>query len=213
MKLSHSMNTAIILASMAVAPQVMAVELVVNGSFEEGRIASGSYTINNAVTGWTRSTLANDGVASIGSGIEIQNNVAGAPAAGAGVQFAELDSDGVTKIFQDISTTAGSQYKLSFLFSPRPGVQSNIMNINWGSQQVDTLTAAGGATTSWTSHDYILTATGASTRLSFGNLSEKSDSYGSYVDMVSVQPVPVPAAVWLMGSGLLGLIGFGRRKA
>ncbi len=29
----------------------------------------------------------------------------------------------------------------------------------------------------------------------------------------SASPVPVPAAVWLFGSGLLGLIGYGRSKA
>ncbi len=27
-----------------------------------------------------------------------------------------------------------------------------------------------------------------------------------------VSKVPVPAAVWLMGTGLIGLIGFGRRR-
>ena len=30
---------------------------------------------------------------------------------------------------------------------------------------------------------------------------------------VDVQVVPVPAAVWLFGSGLIGLIGVARRKA
>jgi hypothetical protein len=30
--------------------------------------------------------------------------------------------------------------------------------------------------------------------------------------MVQVTPVPLPAAVWLFGSGLLGLISFARRK-
>ena len=29
---------------------------------------------------------------------------------------------------------------------------------------------------------------------------------------VSLQPIPIPAAVWLFGSGLLGLIGIARRK-
>jgi hypothetical protein len=29
----------------------------------------------------------------------------------------------------------------------------------------------------------------------------------------SVGAVPLPAAVWLLGSGLLGLIGIGRRRA
>ena len=39
---------------------------------------------------------------------------------------------------------------------------------------------------------------------------------GDYNDMVlmveSVEPVPVPAAVWLFGSGLIGLVGIARRK-
>jgi hypothetical protein len=30
---------------------------------------------------------------------------------------------------------------------------------------------------------------------------------------VDVQPVPVPAALWLFGSGLIGLVGLARRKA
>jgi hypothetical protein len=28
----------------------------------------------------------------------------------------------------------------------------------------------------------------------------------------TVSPVPIPAAVWLFGSGLLGLVGMARRK-
>ena len=30
---------------------------------------------------------------------------------------------------------------------------------------------------------------------------------------IDVAPIPVPAAVWLFGSGLLGLVGFARRRA
>ena len=30
---------------------------------------------------------------------------------------------------------------------------------------------------------------------------------------ISLSPIPVPAAIWLFGSGLVGLIGFSRRKA
>jgi hypothetical protein len=35
---------------------------------------------------------------------------------------------------------------------------------------------------------------------------------GDYVLNVSVSAIPIPAAVWLFGSGLLGLIGISRRK-
>ena len=37
-------------------------------------------------------------------------------------------------------------------------------------------------------------------------------SNGDYVLNVSVSAVPIPAAVWLFGSGLLGLVGMVRRK-
>ncbi len=47
----------------------------------------------------------------------------------------------------------------------------------------------------------------------FGNVSGVAHSSSTvWFDNVSVNPVPVPAAVWLFGSGLLGLIGFSRRK-
>ena len=45
---------------------------------------------------------------------------------------------------------------------------------------------------------------------SFAPLSEYPDL--TYADWTMVAPVPVPAAVWFMGSGLLGLIGFSRKK-
>jgi len=37
--------------------------------------------------------------------------------------------------------------------------------------------------------------------------------YASGVALVRISAVPVPAAVWLFGSGLIGLIGIARRKA
>jgi hypothetical protein len=46
-----------------------------------------------------------------------------------------------------------------------------------------------------------------------GNLNCRFDAYIDNVSIVTdVAAVPVPAAVWLFGSGLLGLIGVARRK-
>lgn len=56
----------------------------------------------------------------------------------------------------------------------------------------------------------------------FWTLSEVGDLYGSYLSangdignpgtIGALNPVPVPAAVWLLGSALASLVGIGRRK-
>lgn len=64
---------------------------------------------------------------------------------------------------------------------------------------------------------YADAANGASAN--FGNTATISVSlpegytFGSYSGVLLTAPVPVPAAAWLFGSGLLGLIGVARRKA
>ena len=40
-----------------------------------------------------------------------------------------------------------------------------------------------------------------------------NESTGGFIATASVAPVPIPAAVWLFGSGLIGLFGVARRKA
>src|SRR5215217_1739476 len=100
-----------------VATAGAAPNLILNGSFETPDVAPGNHGIFPSILGWSHQPRA--GVTS--SGIEIQDHVAGAPAAGAGDQFVELDSDGPSRIFQDVATSPGSTYRLSFLYSARPG--------------------------------------------------------------------------------------------
>jgi len=40
-----------------------------------------------------------------------------------------------------------------------------------------------------------------------------NDTGNSYSMTIAATAVPIPAAVWLFGSGLLGLIGIARKKA
>ena len=49
-------------------------------------------------------------------------------------------------------------------------------------------------------------------QIGFNNLVGNDDGSGMFYDNVSFSPVPVPAAVWLFGSGLIGLIGIARRR-
>jgi hypothetical protein len=48
-----------------------------------------------------------------------------------------------------------------------------------------------------------------STTANMGNLFTSDQIFSG--DIIN-QPVPVPAAVWLFGSGLIGLVGVARRK-
>ena len=73
-------------------------------------------------------------------------------------------------------------------------------------KDIDTVQLGPWAPGLWTSNEYVL---------AFEDLGFNASSDGDYTDMVlmveSVQPVPIPAAVLLFGSGLFGLIGI-RRK-
>ena len=51
------------------------------------------------------------------------------------------------------------------------------------------------------------------TQVQFGNATGAATwTLSANGDLVYAAPVPLPAAVWLLGSGLLGLLGVGRRK-
>jgi len=98
--------------------------LVVNGGFENPYVtASQQWDIFNEISGWQ---LAR------GQQIEIQRGVNGwLPVEGK--QWIELDSDfdgpagtlngepASSAIFQDLETVPGSEYEVTFAFSPRPG--------------------------------------------------------------------------------------------
>ena len=45
-----------------------------------------------------------------------------------------------------------------------------------------------------------------------GNSAQLTFDLSGSTLVVDVQPIPVPAAVWLFGSGLIGLVGLARRK-
>lgn len=149
-------------------------DLIQNGSFETPVTTLGHYP---SIPGWNLLD---------GSSIEIQHNLAGKPSEGA--QLVELDSNGVSGIYQDIPTQPGQTYTLTFAFSARPNVAQNKLNVRWGDTLVAQLEKNGSGLwdTEWQVYSYELTATDSSTRLSFDDLDELSDGQGSYIDAVSL---------------------------
>jgi len=45
-----------------------------------------------------------------------------------------------------------------------------------------------------------------------GNLIPGGTMKGTLSNTQTITAVPVPAAAWLLGSGLIGLVGYGRKK-
>ncbi|MFO0610499.1 MAG: mannan-binding protein [Polyangiales bacterium] len=154
-------------------------ELIVNGGFEQAPIAPGSFQHLPELPGWRRSA---------GDAIEVQRRVAGAP--GEGEQFVELDAASPSAIYQDVAVTAGASYELSFLYSPRPGVdaeQNNAIEVRVNGERVMTLRASGrGLTdTHWMRLSVPVRATGASLRVEFRDVGA-ADGLGGYLDGVSL---------------------------
>ena len=189
-----------------------AASIVVNGSFEESNLPTGTWGLFSAIPGWTLAA---------GPSIEIQNHVAGNPFDGD--RLLELDSEANSAVFQDLDTVVGKLYVLRFAFSARPGTVDNSMNVFWdGSLVSPTINADGSALsdTQWTEYEFNVIAQTASTRLQFSGITIGQNSYGAYIDAVSVNQVseppsdpvstPEPASIFMVGAAML-LLGSSKR--
>ncbi len=186
---------------------------LVNGNFDtpDSNLpqVEGQWAVYDSIIGWTK------GVGT--SGIEIQyNTVVGAYSPN---YYVELDSHGGddtnSSMFQDVFLTAGT-YELSFWYHARTnnddddnGIAAFIGDtfINAVSKKTNEQLAVW-EEINWTfevgvddTYALILTAWG------------DDNTLGGFVDSVSLNPVPEPATMMLLGLGLLSLAGISRKKS
>lgn len=203
---SSILGAAILSITMSAAAS--ASNLVINGSFEDPGLTSGSWTTYNVgeLPGWAPTP---------GSRIEIRNNFVGT--AHDGDHFAELDShnyDANTPelgLFQDIITEIGKTYQLTFAYGPREQNNvngDNLLAVSFGdfSQELD----AGNNGDGWKIFSQTMTATSELSKLKFLSLG-KRDTLGANIDSVSVTAVDdsqdVPEPFSLLGLAVVGTIG------
>ena len=132
-------------------------ELVVNGGFEDPVVRVGSLSYSAAIPGWTLAS---------GPALEVQHRIAGEPHGGN--QHVELDSTGSSSMYQDIVTSSGGSYTVSFWVSPRPNVDAanNVLSAYWDGKLLETIrSGTGGSAMVWTQYAYTVTATSDLTRL------------------------------------------------
>lgn len=99
-------------ALLMTAGTASAATVLLQSTFESVAVNPGNYVIVNTADGWTKGAGT--------AGIEVQNNVAGAPAPTGGAKFVELDSNSNSSMYYTFSYTGAVD--LSFLYSPRPNV-------------------------------------------------------------------------------------------
>jgi hypothetical protein len=175
-----------------VATAGAAPNLIVNGSFETPDVPTGGIGIFPSITGWTHAPRAG----TTSAGIEIQDHAAGLPAAGAGAQFAELDSDGPSVISQSVATSAGSTYRLTFLYSARPNTPpaENHFTVAAGPATAELGPLPMVAQTAWATRTIDFVATAASSTIRFTDLSPEQavGGLGAYIDLVAVELINSP---------------------
>ncbi|MCQ8877666.1 DUF642 domain-containing protein [Pseudoalteromonas shioyasakiensis] len=167
--------------------------LVVNGSFEDAAV-SDTWELLDSLAGWQHQ----------GAQVEIQKSLINIIPVIAGEQYIELDSTANYSIYQDIPTSEGDTYDISFYYSARVNgdLDTNIAEVYWDGQLLDTLNSD---SVGWKKFTYTVTGSAINTELKFKGAGT-SDSYGAFIDDVSVT---AQAAVNECATGLYGINNFG----
>ncbi len=128
-----------------------------------------------------------------------------------GGAFQGLDSLNLSPLYQNVSTTPGQSYSLTFYMrGSYPAGQSPPFGVNvfWNSQEVGAFTLNLFSSDWWYESLTVVGGSDSQSRLEFRN----PDPSFSAIDDVSLVAVPEPSTLALLGSGMAILLVWVRRK-
>jgi choice-of-anchor C domain-containing protein len=168
--------------------------LLTNPSFEQPVVNNPDfnyyYAGNSAITGWTI----------VGGSVDVLSTNWKAHEGNQSVDLSGVTPGG---LYQDVSTTPGTTYRLGFWLAGNPefpgttGPVVKTTKLNWAGSSVANLsfdtTGKSKTDLGWTHYSYDLTAAAATTRLEFDSTS--SGSSGALIDDLTLVQLAPPSSV------------------
>jgi len=222
--LDRALFAGVALAAFALAGGSAHANLLQNGSFElgtappDGNFSSLSSGDSTTITNWTVGGVPPAGVDYISGYWQPQDGSRSIDLSGS------TPMPGTTvwgSLSQTFAAQLGQQYKVSFWLSGNPDGQPlplKYLDVNVGSTLFQTTFDASVTPTThgnmgWVLTTFLFVADAASQTITFAaNPALNNTYFGPAIDNVDISAVPLPPALLLFGSGLLGMNWLRRRR-